>query len=54
MASDLRCIYGGAPLAEAELALSKFAATWDEEHPSIGRSLANNCERICVFFDYAL
>ncbi len=54
MASDLRCIYGGAPLAEAELALSKFAATWDEEHPSIGRSWANNCERICVFFDYAL
>lgn len=52
VAADLRRIYGAATQAEAELALSEFAAKWDEEHPSISRSWVNNWERLCVFFDY--
>ena len=39
VAADLRRIYGAATLAEAERALGEFAAKWDEEHPSISRSL---------------
>ena len=38
VAADLRRIYSAATLAEAELALTEFAAKWDEEHPSISRS----------------
>ena len=52
VAADLRRIYGAATLAEAELALTEFAAKWDEEHPSISRSWTNNWERLCVYFDY--
>jgi len=52
VAADLRLIYGAATLSDAEHALARFAAKWDDEHPSISRSWRANWERLCVFFDY--
>lgn len=52
VATDLRRIYTAATLSEGEQALEKFAAQWDEQHPSISRSWRNNWERLTPFFDY--
>lgn len=52
VATDLRRIYAAPTLSEGELALERFAAKWDEEHPTISRFWQSNWERLTPFFDY--
>lgn len=52
VAADLRSIYTGKTLEEAELALTTFAEKWDKEFPSISKSWLTHWENISHFFDY--
>lgn len=52
VAQDLRAIYAAATLEEAEAALERFSARWDEKYPSISKSWQSNWERIIPFFAY--
>ncbi|ADE14112.1 transposase mutator type [Nitrosococcus halophilus Nc 4] len=52
VAADLRAIYGAATLAEAEQALERFSARWDETCPAISPSWRADWSRLTVFFDY--
>lgn len=52
VAADLRAIYGAATLAEAEQALERFSARWDEKYPAISPSWRADWSRLTVFFDY--
>lgn len=52
VAKDLRAIYGGATLAEAEGALERFSERWDEKYPAISSSWRSDWERLTVMFDY--
>jgi putative transposase len=52
VAADLRRIYTSATVAEAEVALEAFAATWDRSHPTIAQIWRRNWERVIPFFAF--
>lgn len=52
VAADLRTIYSSASLQEAEAALEQFAATWDNEYPTISRSWRKHWADLITFLDY--
>ena len=52
VAKDLRAIYGAATLAEADGALARFSARWDDHYPTISPSWRADWERLTVMFDY--
>ena len=54
VATDLRAIYGAAPLPEAEQALERFADRWDTKYPAISPSWLADWDRLTVFLDYPL
>lgn len=54
VAADLRAIYAAATLAEAELKLTEFAATWDEAYPMVSQVWRRNWTRVTPFFAYPM
>lgn len=52
VAADLRAIYTAPTLAAAEVALERFAQTWDEKYPAISPAWRREWARLTVFFDY--
>lgn len=52
VAADLRRIYASATLAEAEVALERFATTWDGKYPAISRAWRADWAHLTAFFDY--
>jgi len=52
VATDLKRVYSGATVDEAELMLTEFEAKWAKDYQSIGLSWRRNWTRITPFFDY--
>ncbi len=52
VAADLKTIYRAATREEAERALDRFAAKWDEKYPTIAAAWRRHWERLAVFFAY--
>jgi hypothetical protein len=48
----LRSRFVNIPLADAEQALERFSARWDEKYPAISPSWRADWERLSVFFDF--
>lgn len=52
--ADLKPIYQAATLEEAEAALDKFAAKWDDKYPAISQIWIRHWENIIPIFDYPM
>jgi putative transposase len=52
LAIDLKAIYGAKTIDEAEIALSSFAAKWDNEFPTISKSWREKWHNVTPFFAY--
>ena len=52
VAADLKAIYQSVTVEEAELELTRFEETWDEQFPSISTSWRKHWENIIPFFSY--
>ena len=54
VAAELKPIYQAVNLAEAEAALDKFAANWDEKYPAISQIWIRHWENIIPIFNYPM
>jgi len=52
VAADLKEIYQASTVAEAEMALERFADKWDDKYPTISAMWLRHWERVIPFFDY--
>lgn len=52
--ADLKPIYQAATLEEAEAALDKFAAKWDQKYPAISQIWIRHWENMIPIFDYPM
>lgn len=52
VAADLKPIYRAVTVAEAEMNLEKFIATWGQKYKAIGKLWKENWERVIPFFGF--
>lgn len=52
VAADLKKIYQGLTVSEAEVALDDFELAWGDKYPAIVRSWRNNWKNVIPFFDF--